>query len=195
MTNFSKRQLNLIDLSLDIILNEGIQSLTIKNLANRAGITEPAIYRHFKSKFDILYNLLVFFEEHSDDFLKDIKDDKSVGLEKLGLFFVTHCKRFNENKAFAIIMFSEEIFTTDIRLKLKLFTIISKQKKMLLSIIKKSQKNNLIISTIPEEHIFTLIIGSLRFLVTQWKMQGFKKNLEKIGAAHWESLEQILENK
>ncbi len=195
MKDFSKKQLNLINISLDIILKEGIQSLTIKNLSTRAGVTEPAIYRHFKSKFDILYSLLDFFEKHSDIFLENIEDNQSVGLEKLKIFFLTHCKRFNEKKAFAIIMFSEEIFINNNELENKLFQIIAKQKKVLLSIIRKSQENNLITSAIPQEHIFTLIIGSLRFLVSQWKMGKFKANLEEMGIEFWESVEILLQLK
>jgi len=189
---FTKRQLNLINLSLDIILNEGIQSLTIRNLSTRAGITEPAIYRHFKSKFDILYNLLDFFDIHSVEFIKVIREDSSDSIGKLKLFFLTHCKRFNENKAFAIIMFSEEIFGADIRLKKKLITIIEKQKRLLIELILEAQKNKLITENIPEEHIFVLLIGSLRFLVTEWKVSGFKKDLLKVGEAYWSSIEKIL---
>ena len=192
MKDFSKKQINLINISLDIILKEGIQSLTIKNLSSRAGVTEPAIYRHFKSKFDILYNLLNFFEKHSEIFLDNISNNKSVGLEKLKIFFLTHCKRFNENKAFAIIMFSEEIFINNNELENKLFQIIAKQKKVLLSIIRESQENNLITPSIPQEHIFTLIIGSLRFLVSQWKMGKFKANLEDMGLEFWKSLESLI---
>jgi len=195
MNHFSKKQLNLINISLDIILKEGIQSLTIKNLSTRAGVTEPAIYRHFKSKFDILYNLLDFFEKHSEIFLENINKNQSVGLEKLKIFFLTHCKRFNDNKAFAIIMFSEEIFINNKELESKLFQIIKKQKKVLISIIHESQKNNLIISDIPEEHIFTLIIGSLRFLVSQWKMTKFKNNLKNMGEEYWISLENLIKIK
>jgi AcrR family transcriptional regulator len=195
MTDFSKRQLSLINLSLNIIISEGIQSLTIKNLSAKAKISEPAIYRHFNSKFDILYNILVFFEEQSSKYLGEIKESNLPEVEKLKSFFLTTCKRFNTHKAFALIMFSEEIFSNDIKLKEKLLTIISKQKKVLISIIIEAQKNNIIVSDIPEEHIFTLIIGYLRFIVTQWKMNNFEKNLEEIGKEYWSSLEQYFGNK
>ena len=191
MKEFSQKQLNLINISLDIILNEGIQSLTIKKLSTRAGVTDPAIYRHFKSKFDILYSLLDFFEKHSEMFLENIINDTSKGLEKMKIFFLTHCKRFNENKAFAIIMFSEEIFIDNEELENKLLQIISKQKKVLMSIIEEAQEQKTV-KDIPKEHIFTLFIGSLRFLVSQWKMNKFKDNLEEMGENFWISLEKLI---
>ena len=48
------RQKEIISVSLDLISEKGIQGLTIKNLAQRIGITEPAIYRHYENKIHIL---------------------------------------------------------------------------------------------------------------------------------------------
>jgi len=48
------RQIEIINKSIDIIATKGIQGLTIKNLSKEIGISEPAIYRHFESKTDIL---------------------------------------------------------------------------------------------------------------------------------------------
>ena len=98
-----------------------------------------------------------------------------------------------ENKAFAIIMFSEEIFTNNKELKKKLFTIMEKQKKFLCSVIIESQDKNEVRSDIPGEHIFVTIIGSLRFLVTQWKMRNFDNYLVEKGNELWQSLRKIIE--
>ena len=43
----TKRQNEIIDTALNLTASGGIQNLTIKNLADALGITEPAIYRHF----------------------------------------------------------------------------------------------------------------------------------------------------
>ena len=50
----TERQQEILDKSIEIISRKGIQGLTIKNLSKEIGISEPAIYRHFESKTDIL---------------------------------------------------------------------------------------------------------------------------------------------
>jgi len=40
--------------------------LTIKNLAKKIGITEPAIYRHFDSKIHILITILDLFKKNNE---------------------------------------------------------------------------------------------------------------------------------
>lgn len=59
------RQQEIIDAALALIAEQGIQNLTIKNIAAALKITEPAIYRHFDSKFAILDALLDSFDHGS----------------------------------------------------------------------------------------------------------------------------------
>ena len=60
---FTKRQIEIIDASKDLIGEKGVQNLTIKNLAKKMSFTEPALYRHFKDKTQILSGLLLFHRE------------------------------------------------------------------------------------------------------------------------------------
>ena len=48
--NFSDRQIEIMEAATQRIDHYGIQELTIKNLASDIGVSEAALYRHFKSK-------------------------------------------------------------------------------------------------------------------------------------------------
>jgi len=52
------RQAEIIAVTRDLIFNEGFSNFTVRTVANRIGISEAAIYRHFKSKEDLLLGLL-----------------------------------------------------------------------------------------------------------------------------------------
>ena len=52
------RQAEIIAVTRDLIFNEGFSNFTVRAVANRIGISEAAIYRHFKSKEDLLLGLL-----------------------------------------------------------------------------------------------------------------------------------------
>ena len=54
----TERQNQIIEESIKLIHNQGIQGMTIKNISNAIGLTEAAIYRHFKSKDEILSTIL-----------------------------------------------------------------------------------------------------------------------------------------
>lgn len=61
----TERQKEILQVSVDIISQHGIQGLTIKNIASRIGTSEPAIYRHYKNKIHILLSILETFKDFS----------------------------------------------------------------------------------------------------------------------------------
>lgn len=44
--------------ALDVVRSEGIQELTTRAIARRSGLTQPAIYRHFDGKDDLVREVL-----------------------------------------------------------------------------------------------------------------------------------------
>ena len=57
------RRLQIINIIRNIISSKGIEDVTISEIAAHMGITKGAIYRHFKSKRDILNLLIENIEE------------------------------------------------------------------------------------------------------------------------------------
>jgi len=43
---------------LDIIYTDGLKNLSTRNLANRIGMSEGAIFRHFPTKQDIILSII-----------------------------------------------------------------------------------------------------------------------------------------
>ncbi len=62
------RQQEIINVSLELIAESGIQGLTIKNLAKKIGFSESAIYRHYENKIQILLAILDFFKQNTEHF-------------------------------------------------------------------------------------------------------------------------------
>ncbi len=58
-----KRQNEILDEAMDLVINEGIRSLTMKKIADRVGFTEPALYRHFRNKQDLVVALIARIRE------------------------------------------------------------------------------------------------------------------------------------
>ena len=73
---FSERQIEIIEAATKRIDEHGIQDLTIKTLAADLNLSEAALYRHFKSKNEILLGLLTYFIEEMKDRLDIILSNK-----------------------------------------------------------------------------------------------------------------------
>ena len=61
---YTKRQLQIIQAAVDLIAVGGISALTMKRIAAEIKVTEPAIYRHFRSKKDILQGVVKLIKQN-----------------------------------------------------------------------------------------------------------------------------------
>ena len=66
------RQTEIIEAAGKILTSSGVSGLTIKNLAKEMGFSESAIYRHFKSKEEIIVAMLNYLADDIDKRLTDL---------------------------------------------------------------------------------------------------------------------------
>ena len=188
----TQRQSDILQESLKLIADKGIQGLTIKNLANAIGVTEPAIYRHFENKQKILIGILSLFKENKESFMKNVQADDINPLEKLKSMFEIRFKYFAKNRAIASVIFSEELFRNDPILSDKVFSIMKENQKTILQIITAGQKASVIKGDVSAEQLAFIIIGALRLIVTKWRLSDYSFNLEKEGKSLWKSIELLI---
>ena len=117
------RQKQIIEFSLDLIKEGGIQNLTMKNIAKKVGISEQAIYRHFRSKQDILCSIINYFNDHFKSVFESVSKIPTVE-KRMQAFIDGHLSYFQANPATAAVIFSEEIFQYDSKLAQKVNNLV-----------------------------------------------------------------------
>lgn len=193
MTKYTDRQLQIVDTSIELIAEGGIQELTMKRLSGRIGISEPAIYRHFESKSAILEAIQSFFSDEKRSVFTEVLTAERSGIEKILKVIESHFLIFSQKPAMAAVIFSEEIFQNDQRLANMVSTIMEQSRQMLLQIVSAGQANKTIRADIPAEHLITIIMGSLRLIVKKWYLSKYKFDLHAEGLSFSGSLRKILE--
>jgi AcrR family transcriptional regulator len=188
----TKRQDEIINCALRLVAESGIQNLTVRNLSNRVGISEPAIYRHFKNKSHILENIFKIIEEESVDSVTEIMKSPNSSIDKLQLIFHSRCIFFTNNQDFSTVVFSEEIFRNENELSEKIKAIMQFHRTSILNIITEGQNLNEIRKDIPSEHVCNIFMGVLRLLVTRWRISNFAFNLPKEGLENFDSIKTML---
>ena len=178
MTNFTERQKQIIQASLDLIATSGIHGLTIKNISKDVGISEPAIYRHFASKTDILFGIISKIKESLSVDLAISADETKRTIDIIREGFMNRAKRFTNNPSIAAVIFSEEIFYPSSRMFDVIKTIMEDSQTKMIKIIQRGQSKNDIIGSIEAEELSLMIIGSFRLLVTNWHMSKNSFDLE-----------------
>jgi TetR/AcrR family fatty acid metabolism transcriptional regulator len=193
-TEFSIRQIEIIEAAALRIDKFGIQELTIKNLASDLSLSEAALYRHFKSKNEILLGLLTHFILEVNEIIADIIDDKEKQpSELLKKVFEALLNIFVEKPSIVSVIFSEGIFQFNKELSEKISTMMSLMQNNINAIITSGQHQGLYAKLTDADVITTIIMGSMRLVVLKWKLSGNQSNLVNDGKNVLNGLLKMLE--
>jgi TetR/AcrR family fatty acid metabolism transcriptional regulator len=185
----TKRQKEIIDTALSLTARGGIQNLTIRNLAENLGITEPAIYRHFKNKSEIVKTMIKNFEVAGNQKIASVSNEGITGVEK---FVKSRFALVSNNPPLAKVLFSEELFMDEPEYSELLMNMMHKHKDSLKVMLLKAQKDGDIRNDIEFDMLFRLIMGPVRLLIKQWGLSGSSFDLIEKGDLLWESLKKTL---
>lgn len=181
-TTFTDRQIEIMELASQIIDQKGIQELTTKNLAAEIELSEAALYRHFKSKNEIMLGLLDYFILEMKERLALIVSQKEKSANDiLKEIFTSQLKTFVQKPAIVSVILSEGIFQFNKELMLKVSGMMEMMQKELDKIVKRGQEDGSLRDFLGASTISTIIMGSMRMAVLKWKVFGHQSDLVKEG--------------
>lgn len=178
MSKLTKRQEEIVWSAIHLIDEKGIQGLTIKNLAAQMEFTEAAIYRHFKSKANILTAIIELFKAQTTQIINEKERSNEHSLAQLKNIFSRYGSIFSKNPAIVSVIFAEEIFQNEASLKEKLTEIIETNEQYFSRLIQQGQKAGEIRNDIDPTLAATNLLGSFRLTVKKWKLNGFRYSLK-----------------
>jgi len=193
--SFSKKQQEIIDLSIELIADLGIQGFTIKNLSKRLGVTEGAIYRHFESKTEILYSILKAFQKECSISLANACSSEKLAMQDIADIFTHHFNYFSAKPAVAAVIFSESIFQNNNLLSKEVYKLLKMHEDALMCIIDRGQSTGeLRNGNISKVQLVRVIIGSIRYTVTKWRLSNYEFDIISEGKVLLSNLKELFEN-
>lgn len=158
----SKRQNEIIHAAILIIAEHGMAGFTTKSLAEAVGVSEPALYRHFKNKSEIIQALLMHIDSNWD-----ILQESRSGWELLKAFFAGRVEQVIANPALAHIIFAEELFIHDKEYAELMKTLLHKHRALIMENLVLAMSNNEIRNDIAPEVVFRMTAGNAA--AGQWR--------------------------
>ncbi|MGM0648297.1 MAG: TetR/AcrR family transcriptional regulator [Bacteroidota bacterium] len=186
-TQLSSRQMEILIAAVKLIENGGICNVTIKNLAQTISVTEGAIYKHFKSKDEILSQTLEMVRGDVMDVYHKAINSSDTPLIALKNIFVRQAAVFENNPADVVILLSESFFKEMKTLKKCIFLIQSDSHSIVKAIIEKGQRQNQIRSDVSAEQLTIIYESRFRYCLRQWYMSDFKVDIKKECLQAWET--------
>jgi len=185
--NTEVRQQQIINAAGNLIFKYGSEHLTVKRIAAEVGITEAAIYRHFKSKRSILSFLLSHIE---NTLLKDISPEaagtESITLETIERIIQNHFSKIGMRKGISFQVIAEIISLGDRRLNKQALQTIEKYVARLKELLSDGVRDGAVRKDIDLEAAATLLFTLIQGLVNIWALSNSSFSLTEKYTSLWQ---------
>ena len=166
------RQQEIINAAMDIIVGQGTQKLTIRNVAKAIGVSEPAVYRHFDSKHALMVSLLETLQQSILPVFLEAKGHTGTLDNLRTALFQPLFARIEANPAFALFVFTEEAFHSDEELRPLLSRMLTDMISLMEEVMQKAQATHTCRTDLSARHIAMTLLGTIRLTITHWHLHG-----------------------
>lgn len=173
------RQQEIINAARKIICSRGIENLTVREIADELKMTDGALYRHFKSKKEIISLLIDNIEETLLRTIKEAAEKSNEPLRKLSGILFSHLSYAEQRKGVTFIIINETMNLRDRNLQRKMFGVINKYLKMIKSILAEGIAAGKFRKDLDVTSAGIAFFGMVQSMVTLWALSGFRYALRK----------------
>jgi len=179
------RKQEIMDAARKLIIKKGSEHLTVRRIAKEVNITEAAIYRHFKSKREILSFLV---KNMGDSMLKEVnrtRADSEYSLETLHTMLRHHLTKIEQRRGMSFQVIAEIISLGDKGLNREVFQIIEEYVDRLKALLEEGARKGVIRTDIEMRNCALLLFGMIQGLVNIWALSNYTFDLDETYSSLW----------
>ncbi|MBI2853499.1 MAG: TetR/AcrR family transcriptional regulator [Chloroflexi bacterium] len=192
--NTEVRQSQIVDAAMALIVKLGSEHVTVKRIAGEVGITEAAVYRHFRSKSDIL-SLLI--DHVKSGLLEDIQKGRANGKDSSTLGVVdrtlrTHLSGVAQRKGISFQVIAEIVSLGDPALNRKTSEAIRQYIASIRDLLCEGVKAGEIKDNIDLEATATILFSMIHGLVSIWTLSNRDFQLREKYESLWKVFKEAI---
>ena len=178
------RRQQIVDIIRNIISSKGIEHVTISEIAGKMGTTKGAIYRHFKSKRDILSLLIDNIEETLMKALDKAMAEKDPIQNLKNILLAQLVLAKNRRKtSFVVIMGAMQF--SDPFIRKKILKLIQKYLKRIEGLLLSATGLGILNKDIDAKTSAIVFMGLIQPTITVWSYKNFNFVPQKIHEQLW----------
>jgi AcrR family transcriptional regulator len=177
--NTAIRQKEIISAARKLIVKYGSENVTVRKMAEETGVSEGDIYKHFKSKRDILSFLI---DDIKETLLKDLNPDNGAppaSFADIEALFIEHISGIKQRKGVNFQVIAEIISLGDRRLNRQIYDTINSYTGHIGEIISRGIESGIFKAEISPETSARMYYSLIQGLVNLWALSQYKLDLIK----------------
>ncbi|MFZ5986044.1 MAG: TetR/AcrR family transcriptional regulator [Bacillota bacterium] len=173
------RKETIIFTAIDVINEFGIQNVSTKEIAKRLCISEATIFKHYKTKNDLLLAVLDHYSQYDSDIFASSRERMENPLEALKFYVKAYIEYYENYPSITAITLAYDIMACDPELGDKIKGIFFKRTSFLRELVEAAKKADQFHPDTDTEKLADIILGSIRLICLKWRLNQYSFSLKE----------------
>lgn len=190
-----ERRKEIVQAAMEIAAETGIKKVTTQAIADKVGIAQPTVFRHFKTRDDIFAAVIGWIAENLSKAILSGANPEDSSDEQLRKLLQSQLTFINKHRAVPKVLFSDLLHLESPKLKSLLQELMNGYIKRVTQLLEQGKKDGLYREALNAEQTARYIAALIQGLVLRWSVYEFNFSLEKEAQNIWDFLQPVLKAK
>ena len=163
--------------TIEVINDIGIYNLSIREVAKKQGLTEGAIFRHYKSKNELLLAVLDYFSKYDSDVFATVQLKNLTPTESIHFCLKAYATYYENYSAITAITQIYDVLRYEPELREKIDKIVKDRTHFMKGLIDDAIIKNEIAAHVDSDQLASMIWGYFREICLRWRIDDFAFSL------------------
>lgn len=175
----SKRKESILATANQIICELGLQGLTMREIGRRQDISEPAVYRHYVNKEEILMAVLKRCAAFETQLKQSLLDTKTGPKDRIRLWAGSYINFYLNTAPLPELILQDRGIASDSDLYQLSVSLVNERYQLIEALLEKALiNNNHLANSFSSEYLSNTIMGLIQFSILRWRANGKSFDLQ-----------------
>lgn len=176
-----ERKEEIIQAALELAAEQGIKNTSAQAIADRVGIAQPTIFRHFKTRDAIFQAAITWISERLFDVLGSVFAGKGPADERLRNLLRQQLAFMSRRRGLPRVLFSDRLHLEDPHLKAQVRAIMDGYTTRLAALLREGVAQGRFRADLDADEAAQVIAATVQGMLMRWSISDFAFPLETQG--------------
>ncbi len=187
-----QRQQEIIEAALELASEQGVKKVTTQAIADRVGIAQPTVFRHFPNRDAIFAGAIDWLAKGLFATLATFFTGSGPADERLRRLITTQLRFIEQNRGLPRILFSDRLHLESPPLKAAVQRVMNRYTENLAGLIGDGQAEGRFRADLDPDETARYVAALIQGLVMRWSIFDFGFRLDEEADDLWRFLERAL---
>ncbi|MCW8919524.1 MAG: TetR/AcrR family transcriptional regulator [Gammaproteobacteria bacterium] len=183
-----ERRQEIIEATMALSVEKGLKKLTTQAIADRVGIAQPTIFRHFKSRDEIFGAVISWVGESLFKVVGGFFTGSGPADERLHQLILNQLAFMNRQRAIPRVLFSDRLHLESPKLKAVVQKMMDGYARSLIRLLEEGVAEGVFRQDLDPEQTARYLVAMIQGLVMRWSVYEFNFSLEDEAEPLWRFL-------